>query len=159
MKPTLYIMVGLPGSGKSTFILNHLPNAYLISRDSNRMSRLKPGELYFAHEKEVFREYVYSINYALCLGRNVVADATHLNEASRFKLINALKTLCNLTTDQYDIIFVCMNVDVETCIARDTMREGRAYVGREVIENIALNLSFPTQDEFPNVKGIWMNYE
>ena len=36
--PRLYVMVGCPGSGKSTWAKKHLPNTYYVSRDEVRFS-------------------------------------------------------------------------------------------------------------------------
>jgi len=50
----VYIMCGCPGSGKTTWLKDHVkPGSAIISRDAIRFSLLKEGEDYFSHEEEV----------------------------------------------------------------------------------------------------------
>lgn len=51
---------------------------------------LNEGNSYFAKEKEVFREFINQIKTALNEVDNVVVDATHINERSRNKLLDAI---------------------------------------------------------------------
>ena len=86
----LYIVMGTPGSGKSTWIQNHLDeHSVWVSRDDVRFSMVAEDEEYFSKEKQVFKEYTRRINNALENGYDVFADATHLNKASRNKLLTA----------------------------------------------------------------------
>ena len=86
-KGNLYLMVGIPGAGKSTYLRERLgPDDVYISRDNIRFHFLKEGEDYFSHETEVYKEMVRQIKQGLINGFNVYVDATHLNQASRNKL-------------------------------------------------------------------------
>lgn len=88
----LYIMVGVAGSGKSTYCKNHMTDGDIyISRDEIRYSMLKDDEPYFAHEKEVYREFIRQINEAMETGKDIWIDQTSLDRAARGKL---LKQLC-----------------------------------------------------------------
>ena len=86
----LFIMIGIPGSGKSTFAKQYLQDddTLYISRDDIRYSLLKEGDKYFKKEDEVFRKFGASIQDGLKKGYNVIADATHLTPQARLKLIN-----------------------------------------------------------------------
>ena len=62
-KPTLWLLVGIPASGKSTAaasIAKHDPDSIHISRDAIRYSMLCDDESYFAHEEDVFTELQYN---------------------------------------------------------------------------------------------------
>ena len=61
-KPVLFINIGLPGSGKSTFCENHMRHFPIISRDRIRFSLLKDKDAYFSNEKEVFGELLFKID-------------------------------------------------------------------------------------------------
>ena len=157
---TLYVMVGIPGSGKSTEahkIQAIDPRIVYISRDEVRLSIIKDNEHLFSHEDEVYDAFYDKIAAQLTLS-DAIADATHMSPGARLKLINALNKR-GMTTDKYQIIFVCMDVPVEECIRRDDAREGRAHVTAPVIRRMNRSLDFPTIDEFRNVKEVRIIHE
>ena len=155
MKPILYVMTGIPGSGKSTWAKANLHNADYISRDVVRMSIVKDNEHLFSHEDEVYDKFIRILANGLAHGRNMVADATHLSHGARHKLVRALSKE-GLTTNKYDIIFVMMDTPLTECIRRDATREGRAHVTEPVIKNMYKSLSTPYVGEFDNVKEVWV---
>ena len=140
----LYIMMGAPGSGKSTFIKNYIDYKIerYVSRDEIRFSMVKEDEDYFSKENEVFKKFTSEINNALNLGINVYADATHLNTASRNKLINAIKE----KPSSIEVIFI--NTSLNKCLEQNENRKGtRSYVPREVIKRMYLSIEPPTFEE------------
>ena len=85
------MLVGAPASGKSTWLRTHLGEGETyVSRDEVRFSIIGDGEEYFSHEAEVFKKFVEQIEEKLNEGFRVYADATHINWASRRKLIESL---------------------------------------------------------------------
>lgn len=157
--PTLYMMVGAPGSGKSYFakrLYQRMDNCTWISRDEVRMAIVKDDEKYFSHEKEVFKEFVARIALWMRSNYDVIADATHLNFPSRRKLVNALADQEGLTKDDYEIIFVVMDTALATCVARDAKRTGRQHVTEKVINDFWNNFRIPTPHEFPHSKEVWL---
>lgn len=155
MKPILYIMCGAPSSGKSTWAKNFVNESSndvkYISRDEIRFSLLKNGEPYFLHEKEVYKKFVNAISQALTDNNDVIADATHLNFHSRFKLFNALHT----KGIEFNTICVCCVTELHECIERNMKRSGRARVPDEVLKDMYNNLDWPTIDEDESIKEIW----
>lgn len=148
----LYVMCGCPASGKSTFILNNIEpdNEYetRISRDEIRFSMVKEDEEYFSREKEVFREFVSLINLALDYGYTVYADATHLNKASRNKLLR------NIHSEKLDSVkCIFMNTSLETALERNKNRIGtRGYVPEEQIKKMYSSIEIPKLEEgFDNI--------
>ena len=92
----LFLMMGAPGSGKSTYIKRFLTEKDIyISRDKIRFSLLSEGEDYFAHENEVFDTFIQSIKNGLQKYDRVFADASHLNQSSRAKVINKIGQYAN----------------------------------------------------------------
>ena len=59
----LYLMCGIPGSGKSTYAKTNKDLKYCkyISRDDIRYSLLKDEDDYFSKEKQVFRTFIAQI--------------------------------------------------------------------------------------------------
>ena len=100
--------------------------------------------------KEVFKKFVHGIAITLEEGKDIIADATHLNMFSRCKLIQAL----DMYTRDYDIVFVVFNTDVETCVERNKSREGRRNVPENIIRNMCRDFRAPTLDEDERVVDI-----
>lgn len=144
--PTLYILCGPSGCGKSTwrdFYIQEHENVKYVSRDTIRFSMLQEGEDYFAHEKEVFQEFVNTLAQTLVDGFDVIADATHLNAYSRNKLTAAID---KIITD-YEIKYVVFYTPMADCIERDDSREGIMHVGKEVIQGMFRSFKAPTLEE------------
>lgn len=159
--PTLYMMVGAPGSGKSTWakrIIEQMKDCVYISRDAIRLSIVKDDEPYFSHETQVFNTFARECATWLGCGHDVIADATHNSINSRAKLINALAKY-RVFINQYNIVFVVMRTSEEECIRRDNMRKGRAHVTAPVIKNFYKNSVYPTKKEVSNCIGVWEIYE
>ena len=148
--PILYIMCGPSGCGKSTWAHTNMQDTMYVSRDEIRFRMVKEDENYFAHEKEVFKEFVNEIVSRLKKGCNTIADATHLNQFSRRKLTQAI----DMRFQDYQIIYVVFNVNVDTCIERNQNREGRANVPENIIRNMCRDFRVPTKDEDERVIDI-----
>ena len=150
--PILYIMCGPSGCGKTTCCENdyRLKHCVHVSRDKIRFKLVKEDEDYFAHETEVFRQFIQTIVELLMDGYDVVADATHLNKFSRRKLTQAI----DMYFSNYNIIYVVFNVDVDTCLVRNANREGRAKVPEAVIRNMCATFQRPSFDEDERVIDI-----
>lgn len=150
-KPTLYILCGTPGCGKSTWVQKKMKEntnpikhkwAY-VSRDEIRFSMIREEDDYFSKEKQVFREYVTRICESLkdTYVVNTIADATHVNKISRDKLINAIGRMCPEL--EFNIVMVYFDIPVEVCIFRNNKRSGLARVPENVIKNMHATLEFP----------------
>lgn len=150
----LYINVGIPGSGKSTIAVPFANQMKLpiVSRDEIRFNFLKNDDNYFKYEKLVFNTFVSMIVKNLKEIGGCLADATHINFASRNKLISAIAQEINVS--EFTIHYICFDIPLETCIARNEQRTGWAYVPPATIETMYKSLEFPTIDEFSNVESI-----
>ena len=146
MTKKLIVMVGIAGSGKSTWIEKEVKfleqenkTTAVISRDAVRKSLLKDTDSYFSHEKEVFDEFVRQINEAMEVGIDVVfADATHINAASRTKLLKRLRPDPNTW-----LTFKVLDVPVEVAIEQNDKREGFAHVPESAIQRMAKSFTIP----------------
>ena len=146
---TLWLMVGLPGSGKTSvakYILIKGSGWRYISRDNIRMEFLKDDdEDYFAYETSVFDIFTYRIKEAFKEEGifNVIADATHLNWPSRRKLLH------NLNLDhKVNIIPVVMTTPFDIAKERNNKRNGRACVPEKVLSNMNQHYTDPCYDPF-----------
>lgn len=141
--PKLYILCGIPCSGKSTWAKGFLMDAYHISRDEIRFSMLKDGEEYFSHETEVYKEFIYEITQTLMHGYDVIADATHINKSSRAKLTKAIDQYYT----NYQIVYVVFNTPLTLCQTLNAKRTGRNFVPPVAIETMSNRFSAPTLEE------------
>lgn len=154
----LYLMIGCPGSGKSTFAKKYIQNAKYISRDEIRFSLLTDDEEYFAQEDQVYREFAWKIYDALQNQKiDVIADATHLNAKARSKLFKSIP----LNWNKVEVIAVFLHTPLDTCIARNELRKNlkRAYVPQQYIRQMFFRMTTPTFDEYKGVfNEIWDVY-
>lgn len=84
-KPTMWVLVGLSGSGKSTIatqIANENPNTVIVSSDAIR-EELTGNYEDQEHNEEVFKIFHDRIRKNLENKKNVIADATNLTMKSR----------------------------------------------------------------------------
>lgn len=143
MAGKLIMMMGCPGSGKSTFIETHKQDEDVwVSRDEIRFNLVQPNEEYFSKEKEVFKTFAGTIDVWLHCGYTVFADATHLTRASRNKLLRALKETPN------EIWVIWMKTPLETAFERNQTREGtRAFVPKGQVHRMYTSIEEPSFEE------------
>lgn len=143
----LYLMCGIPGIGKSTWLQNHehsfKGSTKIISRDKIRFELLGEDEDYFGKEDKVWAEYVKQAKESLKYNENTILDATHLTKASREKILHALKH--SLTDVEINIIY--LHGMLETALEQNNNRSGRAYVPQCVIRRMSYSLQPPTIEE------------
>lgn len=131
----LWITIGIPGCGKTTWVKNKINEigGIHISRDQIRFSLLNDNDEYFDKEILVFEQFVSTINAAIedkC-NENIFIDATHLGEGSRAKLLARINTAA---ADK--ITWVNFEVPLEIALERNDQREGRAFVPRGQIRRM-----------------------
>ena len=160
-KKTLWILCGAPASGKSYYVKNHLMNGngwMYISRDEVRFSIIKDEEDYFSHEDEVYKEFIYRIYKALTSEGifNVIADATHLNWASRNKLIKNLKKIYS-DFNLLDIIPIVVESDIELMLKRNSERSGREQVPASALKKMYAQFTDPETDPYDYTSIMYVN--
>lgn len=154
----LKVMVGIPGSGKSTWADNEMRfleldgfTTAIISRDCVRQSLIGDNPsagAYFNRERKVFEEFVRQINEAMEIGINYVfVDATHISPASRAKILGRLRP-----DPSTNLVFEVIDCSLETCLARNSERTGFAKVPDSAILKMKRGFKEPTMAEFVNYK-------
>ena len=142
----LYLMMGIPGSGKSTWVKEQIKEkgGIHISRDAIRFSLVKENEPYFSKERLVYRTFIQKSQEAIddLSNDNIYIDATHLSAESRYKLLNKL----NLEKiDNVCVVFI--NTELQVALARNNKRTGREKVPEDVIISMFENLDYPSEKE------------
>lgn len=134
----LYILAGIPASGKSTWAREHNIdfNAKVISRDNIRFAYMKndpdfnPSMDYFKYESDVIKDFYNHINDNLCNDINVIADATHISWKSLRKTIEN----CGKNADK--IILVYFNRGLDIALPQNAKRGGVERVPEDVIKRM-----------------------
>lgn len=148
---TLYIMCGIPGSGKSTWAKDFKEkieaagyHCIVVSRDDIRFKLLEErGGRYFDYEEEVFETYCQKIQTYLDRGYHVIADATQINLRSRSKLLD------NLDINEKTLIYcVDVNTPYSICKIFNSKREGVERVPDSVVKRMSLQKVAPTKYEY-----------
>ena len=141
MKTKVWLLCGVPGSGKSTWA-NNQQNGLVISRDNIRFSFLQLNDTYFAKEKLVWKTFVKTIKENIGHYDNIYVDATHLNWVSRRKIINAINY------DNIGAIF--FTTPFEECLKRNAKREG--------LRKVPINRMFEAYNKMTHPKNDNFNY-
>lgn len=138
----LVMTVGVPGSGKSTWVRNNFPDIIPVSRDAIRFEILdERGGDYFDYEDEVFDKFIHQIIGSLVVDKVTIADATHLNKKARAKVLNKV---CKFA-DEIECVWI--DTELDTAIERNELREGRARVPRGVIRRMYFSMEEPQLEE------------
>ena len=140
----LILMMGVPGSGKSTYARNILKYGDIyVSRDEIRYSILTDEDDYFAKENEVIKTFIQYIDEALIDTQyqgKVYADATHLSPKSRAQVLNQLK-------NKNKVSVIYLDIPLNVILARNAQREGRALVPENVVRRMYKSIILPTKAE------------
>jgi len=138
----MYVVIGAPGCGKSTYIKNHKKeNEIVISRDIIRFNMLKDTDEYFSKEKEVYNEFIKQIDAAIAAQSDIWVDQTSLNAAARNKLFTRIKQKPN------QIIGIYFTTPLDIILQRNSQRTGRALVPEDAVINMFNALTKPTFEE------------
>lgn len=126
---TYYFMVGIPGSGKSTYAVNL--GCRIVCPDDIR-------EDYGVDSPEAFAIARQQIKSALEAGEDVVFDATNTLRSYRAEMISAGKQVASKT------VCIWLDIPLEVCIARHLERVKRGIcvtLPVSVIERMASQLA------------------
>lgn len=151
---TFYMMVGLSGSGKSSFA--KFCKAPIFSSDAIR-AEVYGDENDQTHNQKVFQILHKRITDCLKEGKDCVYDATNLSAKRRKAFLNSISHI------ECEKVCIVMATPFEVCVERDSKRNRR--VGREVIFRQTTQFQMPhkyegwdqikiIEDEFKNLTDL-----
>ena len=135
---TLYVMCGIPASGKSCYakLLAEEIDGIVVSSDGIR-EEWYGDEAIQGDPSKIFREVELRCKNVLGAGRSVIMDATNMNAKKRTNFLRQMpecKKVC-----------VVMAVPFDECLARDEVRS--RSVGPAVMEKMRKNFQMPYYNE------------
>ena len=152
-RPTLILLCGIPGSGKSTYAEKYIkthPNTVHLSSDRIR-AELWGNEATQGDNNEVFSLMQFRAIEALNNYQSVVYDATNVTRKDRSCIIALCPKFAKI---ECHIIWA----PIETCIERDAARE--RTVGKAVIDRMLKRFQAPYYDEgIDDIRVIWNTEE
>lgn len=133
---TIYTLVGLPASGKSTWAKAHAEDCFIVSTDAIR------GELFGDESDQQNGKLVFEVAYArlaqaVALGHDAIFDATNLSRRYRAELFKRFPTARHVA--------VFFKTPYEECKRRNKQRDRFVPVG--VIRRMSYQMEPPTLAE------------
>jgi len=130
--PKILILSGLPGCGKTEYAKRWV-SVEPQKRERVSLDELRgDGEWTPELEKSVKAAAIQLTEAAIRQGKSVIIDSTNLTQGAKQRWLDlAIKLNCDSEVYEFD-------VSPTTCAWRDSRREGKARVGKAVIDRMAL---------------------
>ena len=148
--PKVYMLVGVPGSGKSTWIAaqDWARDCVLVSTD--KLIDIEAGRLGKTYN-EVFKDYIDTatklmnddVRAAVEAGKDIIWDQTNTGRKSRSAKLA-------MASDYYKIAVVFDTPAEEEWQRRLDSRPGK-HIPKAVLKAMAQGLQLPTEDEFNEI--------
>lgn len=144
--PTAYILVGVPGSGKSTWIKNQMwtKDCAVVSTDAYidavaaRLGKTY-NEVFKDNMNDAVSHMLNAVSDAVDAGKDIIWDQTSVSVASRKKKFNVLKG--------YTMIAVVFHTpEAGEWQRRINSRPGK-HIPAHVLESMANSFEMPTLEE------------
>lgn len=142
---TVYMMIGIPGAGKSTWIQNNHPELPVVSRDIIRveLGMCEPGQKYAGTNEEenevTMHEYMRMGQYC-SEGQDFIVDDTNTHKKYRKQMIDFLRE------KGAKIVFVHLDTPLDVCKERR-----KNDIPGDVMDRIHRRFQAPEEDEYDEI--------
>lgn len=142
--PELIMLIGIPGSGKSTKAEEYQKEHPEIHIHSSDELRFKKEYGYTKAENiQLFQELHQNIITDLQNGISCIYDATNINRRNRIAFFTMLREK-RIECKKIAWLFI---VSPETCKKQNDKREGKAHVPEDTIDRMLMNFHMPYYHE------------
>lgn len=146
MKPKCYFLIGVPGSGKSTWTKEHCENKVIISSDDiiemhAKNKNITYNEAYSDCYKKANQIMLYNLGKAIKEKKDIIWDQTNIVKSARLKKIKLL--------EGYDIEAYLFVQPKDVLISRLEMRnkQKNKIISIKLLENMLASFEMPTIEE------------
>ena len=146
-KINVYVLIGLPGAGKDTWIMNNLPDAHkVVCRDDIRaeIGLCNAGEKIVAspqQENLVTTLFNTKLKEYARAGEDIVINNTNLRRKYRNEYKKALR--------DFDVKWIYVVIEAPDLDINKERRKGQ--IPPEVLDRLAQSYEPPTQDEYDEI--------
>jgi predicted kinase len=150
-KPPAFVMVGLPGSGKSTWAKGHPAQFPIASTDKYieafaAEKKTSYAKAFKKHYKTAIKQMKAEVDGYIKARQPFIWDQTNLDQSER-------DAIYKLLSPTHEIHFVCMIIPLEVCIFQHNLRKTRGgrdggdVVDEKRIIELAKTATFPVKGD------------
>ena len=143
MKSSIFFLIGVPASGKSTYCRKHFKKTTVLSSDDIRENLY--GQNYNnSIEKNVSEILIQKALSLVKQHKSIALDTTYFNtKEQRSVIINKIIELNFFV----EIIAIYFNTPVELCLKRNQLRKKNRILKDETIHRLHKKIEYPEDDE------------
>lgn len=153
--PWVCLLIGVPGSGKSTFRNNIKDDFITISRD-DKILEIANGMKYteafqkFGQDKRIDETLLKDFRVAVQLNKNIVVDMTNMSAKSRRKWLS----MTHKNYNKKAVIFLPDEKELQRRFKYRNELEDK-FIPDHVLLNMKKNLALPLKSEFHQISYVW----
>ena len=152
---TVYMMVGIPASGKTTLAKELIGTATdrmaYVSRDEIRRKVTGSGKVVMSKEKEVLEQFCLEILVKVSEEYDLIfADATHSTPRSRYffyRTMHQIAEMMGIPATDFSIIPLVVETPYEICYERNSRRDASFAAPDEDMKNFYSKYIYPSKTE------------
>jgi predicted kinase len=160
--PTLYFLIGVPGSGKSTWVRNHLMTSasptHVASTDDvlERIAKeegITYSEAHRTRFKDADREFKAEMAVAAQQCKDIIVDRTNVFQSARRKVMSLVDSNTKATYIRTAIVFTVPDDILKVRLDRRFIETGK-FVSWQIVEGMQKDYVPPSDEEFHFIRNV-----